>query len=65
VIHISKAKQTPEDKWREMISIRKAITDNGVMYYLMDEDLNFIPFIKDYLNVIQARAVQQVAPKTV
>ncbi|MDA2518597.1 tyrosine-type recombinase/integrase [Bacillus cereus] len=35
------------------------------MYYLMDEDLNFIPFVKDYLNMIQARAVQQVAPKTV
>ncbi|MCU5653172.1 tyrosine-type recombinase/integrase [Bacillus mycoides] len=48
-----------------MISVRKAITDNGVMYYLMDEDLNFISFVKDYLNVIQARAVQQVAPKTV
>jgi integrase/recombinase XerD len=65
VIHISKIKQTPEGKWREMISIRKAITDSGVMYYLMDEDLNFIPSVKDYLNVIQARAVQQVAPKTV
>ncbi|MGE1103239.1 tyrosine-type recombinase/integrase [Peribacillus simplex] len=48
-----------------MISVRKAITDNGVMYYLMDENLNFIPFVKDYLNVIQARAIQQVAPKTV
>ncbi len=65
MIHIPKIKQTPIDKWRERISVKKAITDNGVMYYLMDEDLNFIPFVKDYLNVIQARAVQQVAPKTV
>lgn len=48
-----------------MISVRKVITDKGVMYYLMDEYLNFIPVVKDYLNVIQVRAVQQVASKTV
>lgn len=53
------------DKWREIISIREAITDNGVMYYLMDDDLNFIPYVTDYLKVVQARAEREVAPNTV
>lgn len=56
---------TPKDKWHEVISIREAKTDNGTMYYLMDENLDFIPLIKEYLDMIQARAEREVSPNTI
>ncbi|WP_255294139.1 hypothetical protein [Bacillus toyonensis] len=49
-------------KWHEVISIREAQTENGTMFYLVDENLDFIPLTKEYLDMIQARAERQVAP---
>ncbi|MED0970794.1 hypothetical protein [Bacillus paramycoides] len=61
---VSKGK-TIKDKWHEAISIREAQTDNGKMYYLMDENLDFIPLVKEYLDMIQARAEREVSPNTI
>ncbi|TCD31472.1 tyrosine-type recombinase/integrase [Bacillus wiedmannii] len=52
-------------KWHEVISIREAQTENGTMFYLVDENLDFIPLTKEYLDMIQARAERQVAPNTI
>lgn len=57
--------QVPKDKWYEKVRIEKAQTDLGLMYYLVDENYNFITHIKEYLNMIQARAEREVSPNTV
>lgn len=62
---ISQKEKRLKDKWHEVVSIREAQTDNGIMYYLIDENLDFIPLVKEYLNMIQARAEQEVAPNTI
>ena len=54
-----------KDKWYERIKIVKAQTDSGLMYYLVDNDYNFIYLVKDYLNMIQARAEKEVSPNTI
>lgn len=51
--------------WYETIRIVKAQTDLGVMYYLVDENYDFIILVKDYLNMLQARAQHEVSPNTV
>lgn len=56
---------TEKDKWHEVISIRKAQTDNGLMYFLVDENLDFVPLIKEYLDMVQARAEREVSPNTI
>lgn len=58
-------KKGPKDKWYEIIRIVKAQTDLGLMYYLVDDNYNFITLVKDYLNMIQARAEREVSPNTV
>lgn len=55
----------PKDKWYEKVRIEKAQTDLGLMYYLVDENYNFIYLIKEYLNMIHARAERDVSPNTV
>lgn len=35
------------------------------MYYLMDENLDFILLVKEYLDMIQARAIREVSPNTI
>ena len=55
----------PKDKWYEIIRIVKAQTDLGLMYYLVDDNYDFITLVKDYLNMIQARAEREVSPNTV
>ncbi|MFB5583484.1 transposase [Bacillus albus] len=62
---ISNKGKVIKDKWHEVISIREAQTDNGTMYYLMDENLDFIPLVKGYLDMIQARAEREVSPNTI
>ncbi|MEH7461526.1 hypothetical protein V7166_05270 [Bacillus thuringiensis] len=52
-------------KWHEVISIREAQTENGTMFYLVDENLDFIPLTKEYLDMIQARAERQVSLNTI
>lgn len=59
------AQHVLKQRWYERIRIVEAQTDLGQMYYLMDDELNFIPYIKEYLNMIQARAEHQVAPNTI
>ncbi len=44
-----------KQKWYQKIRIVEAQTELGQMYYLMDEELNFIPYVKEYLNMIQAK----------
>lgn len=56
---------TPKAKWYSVVRIEKAQTDSGLMYYLVDENYNFISLIKEYLNMIQARAEREVSPNTV
>ena len=55
----------PKDKWYKKVRIEKAHTDLGIMYYLIDENYNFINLVKEYLNMIQARAEREVSPNTV
>lgn len=55
----------PKEKWYEKIRIVEAQTDLGKMYYLVNDTYDFIPFIKEYLNMIQARAEREVSPNTV
>ncbi|MED1285832.1 tyrosine-type recombinase/integrase [Bacillus mycoides] len=62
---ISHKEKAIKDKWYEVVSIREAQTDNGTMYYLMDENLDFIPLVKEYLDMIQARAEREVSPNTI
>lgn len=57
--------QVPKDKWYEKVRIEKAQMDLGLMYYLVDENYNFITHIKEYLNMIQARAERKVSPNTI
>ncbi|MGG1430591.1 tyrosine-type recombinase/integrase, partial [Bacillus paranthracis] len=64
-MNIPKKEKTLKGKWHEVISIREAQTKNGVMYYLMDENLDFIPLVKEYLDIIQARAEREVSPNTI
>lgn len=53
---IENIEKGPKDKWYEIIRIVKAQTDLGLMYYLVDDNYDFITLAKDYLNMIQARA---------
>ncbi|MGG3450374.1 tyrosine-type recombinase/integrase [Domibacillus aminovorans] len=62
---MSKKQSEIKKKWLETIRIMPALTDNGEMYYLMDENLDFIPLVKEYLNMIQARAEREAAPNTI
>ena len=48
-----------KQKWYQKIRIVEAQTELGQMYYLMDDELNFIPYVKEYLNMIQARAERE------
>ena len=57
--------KTLKDKWYEIIRIVPAQTDLGLMYYLVDNNYNFINLVKEYLNMIQARAEREVSPNTV
>lgn len=52
------------DKWCG-IKIALARTDDGEIYYLVDtEDFNFIPVVKNYLDLIAARAPGSISPNT-
>ncbi|KLA32666.1 tyrosine-type recombinase/integrase [Bacillus cereus] len=62
---ISNKGKVIKDKWHEVITIREAKTDNGTMYYLMDENLDFISLVKGYLDMIQARAEREVSHNTI
>ena len=57
--------KSPKYKWYEIIRIVKAQTDLGLMYYLVDDNYDFINLVKEYMNMIQARAERQVSPNTV
>lgn len=54
-----------KEEWYEKIRIVAAQTDLGKMYYLVDDNYDFIPLIKEYLNMIQARAERELSPNTV
>lgn len=56
---------TPKEKWFERFQVVKAQTENGTMYYLIDENFDFISLVKEYLEMIQARAEREVSPNTV
>ena len=62
---IAGKEKSPKDKWYEIIRIVPAQTDLGLMYYLVDDKYNFITLVKEYLNMIQARAEREVSPNTV
>lgn len=55
----------PKSKWYKMIRIVEAKTDIGKMYYLVDENYDFIPVIKEFLDMIQARSHRTVSPNTI
>lgn len=57
--------KSPKEKWYELIRIVPAQTDLGLMYYLVDDNYNLINLVKEYLNMIQARAEREVSPNTV
>lgn len=57
--------KSPKKRWYERIRIVKAQTDLGLMYYLVDNNYDFIMLIKEYLNMIQARSQREVSPNTV
>ena len=62
---IETKEKSPKDKWYEIIRIVKAQTDLGLMYFLVDDNYDFITLVKEYLNMIQARAEREVSPNTV
>ena len=53
---IARVYSTQQFVWYQKIRIVEAQTDLGQIYYLMDEELNFIPYVKEYLDMIRARA---------
>lgn len=57
--------KSPKEIWYEVIRIVKAQTDLGLMYYLVDDNYDFINLVKEYLNMIQARAEREVSPNTI
>lgn len=57
--------KSPKEKWYEIIRIVKAQTDLGLMYYLVDDNYDFINLVKEYLNMIQARTEIEVSPNTI
>ena len=48
--------KSPKHKWYEIIWIVKSQTDLGLIYYLVNDNYDFINLVKEYLNMIQARA---------
>ncbi|KXA09930.1 tyrosine-type recombinase/integrase [Clostridium perfringens] len=57
--------KSTKDKWYEIIKIVEAQTDSGLMYYLVNDNYDFITLVKEYLNMIQARAEREVSPNTI
>ena len=58
-------KKSFKDKWYEKVRIVPAQTPLGLMHYLVDENYEFITLVKDYLNMVQARAEREVSPNTI
>lgn len=51
-------------KWHEIIRIVEAQDEKRKLYYIVDENYNFIPLIKEYLDMIQGRGEREVSPNT-
>lgn len=52
------------ERWNRKVRVAEAKTDLGVTYYLVDENDDFIPFVKEYLDMVQARLIHEVSPNT-
>lgn len=52
------------EKWNQKVRVAEAMTDLGVAYYLVDDNDDFIPFVKEYLDMVQARSMHEVSPNT-
>lgn len=55
----------PKALWFEKIKIQEAKTVNGQMYFLLDENYDFIPFTKEFLQMIQSKSMSEVSPNTI
>lgn len=51
-------------KWHDTIRIVEAQTEERKLYYIVDENYDFIPLIKEYLDMIQGKAEREVSPNT-
>ena len=51
-------------KWHDTIRIVEAQTEERKFYYIVDENYDFIPLTKEYLDMIQVRAEREVSPNT-
>jgi len=59
------SESSPKQKWHEKVRIVEAQTELGKMYYLVDENYDFISLVKEFLDMIQARSVREVSPNTI
>ncbi|WP_055669062.1 tyrosine-type recombinase/integrase [Desnuesiella massiliensis] len=59
------SKKASRGIWGEKVEVAEAITKEGSMYYLVDENYEFIPVIKEYLDMIQSKATREVSPNTI
>ncbi|PER83971.1 transposase [Bacillus thuringiensis] len=57
--------RTLKEKWHEVFKIKEAQVNIGKVYYLVDEHLDFVPHIKEYLDMVQARANREISPNTI
>lgn len=51
--------------WFSKLKIVEAMANSAKLYYIVDENLDFIPYINQYINMLAARANREVAPNTI
>ncbi len=61
---MGRSKSLQRDKWFKKINIVEAQTNYGKMYYIVDESYDFIPLVKEYLDMMQINDDQKVSPDT-
>lgn len=57
--------KSPKDKWYKQIQVVEACVNDMKTYYLIDENYNFIPLIKEYMDMLCARAEYILSPNTI
>ena len=60
-----RAVMTSKQYWFNKIQISRAIIDDIACYYLVDENLDFIPHAKSYIDMQIAKAGRNVSPSTI
>lgn len=64
VVKLNHNKLDPKEAWYSKVRVVEARTDIGSMFYLVDENYNFIEFTKEFLDMISSRSNNSVSPNT-